>query len=149
MRENGRYSTQIFRIKNLKFPETPDHFFVSAYHTMEMSLVDLYRETRNKKSVEERNKAWAEFYGRISYTFLGLPLLLLGLPLLLLVYRKWGRDLSLAIPVSCGMAFACWGIWATLQSLAKASYLNPLIAAGSIHLLMGIAGFLLLLREDL
>ena len=80
--------------------------------------------------------------------FLGLPLLLLGLPLLLLVYRKWGRDLSLAIPVSCGMAFACWGVWATLQSLAKASYLNPLTAAVSVHLVMGIAGFLLLLRED-
>jgi lipopolysaccharide export system permease protein len=67
---------------------------------------------------------------------------------LLLVYRKWGRDLSLAIPVSCGMAFACWGVWATLQSLAKASYLNPLTAAVSVHVVMGIAGLLLLVRED-
>ena len=76
-------------------------------------------------------------------------MLLLGLPLLLLVYRKWGRDLSLAIPVSCGMAFASWGVWATMQSLAKASYLNPLLAAVLIHLIIGLAGFLLLLREDI
>ena len=46
------------------------------------------------------------------------------------------------------MAFACWGVWATLQSLAKASYLNPLAAAVSVHVVIGIAGFLLLLRED-
>ena len=148
-RKNDRYATQIFKIRNLSFPETPEHFFVPAYHTMELSLTDLYRETRNKKSAEEANKAWAEFYGRISYTFLGLPLLLLGLPLLLLVYRKWGKDLSLAIPVSCGMAFACWGVWATMQSLAKASYLNPLLAAVLIHLLIGVAGLLLLVREDI
>ena len=147
-RDGGAYSTKVFRVRNLDFPEKPDSFFVPAYHTMELSLVDLFLETKNKRSPEETTKAWAEFYGRISYTFLGLPLLLLGLPLLLLVYRKWGRDLSLAIPVSCGMAFACWGVWATLQSLAKASYLNPLTAAVSVHLVMGIAGFLLLLRED-
>jgi lipopolysaccharide export system permease protein len=144
----GAYPTQVFRIRNLEFPEKPDSFFVPAYHTMELSLVELFLETKNKRSPEETTKAWAEFYGRISYTFLGLPLLLLGLPLLLLVYRKWGRDLSLAIPVSCGMAFACWGVWATLQSLAKASYLNPLAAAVSVHVVIGIAGFLLLLRED-
>ncbi len=148
-REGGRFATQIFKIRNLPFPETPEHFFVPAYHTMELSLTDLYREARNKKSKEEANKAWAEFFGRISYTFLGFPLLLLGLPLLLLVYRKWGRDLSLAIPVSCGMAFASWGVWATMQSLAKASYLNPLLAAVLIHLIIGLAGFLLLLREDI
>ena len=144
----GAYPTQVFRIRNLEFPEKPDSFFVPAYHTMELSLVDLFLETKNKRSPEETTKAWAEFYGRISYTFLGLPLLLLGLPLLLLVYRKWGRDLSLAIPVSCGMAFACWGVWATLQSLAKASYLNPLAAAVSVHVVIGITGFPLLMRED-
>lgn len=146
---NDRFATRVFKIRNINFPEAPEIFFVPAYHSMELSLVDLYKETRHKNSPEETNRALAEFYGRISYTFLGLPLLLIGLPLLLLVYRKWGRDLSLAIPVSCGMAFACWGIWATLQSLAKASYLNPLIAAAAVHLFMGCMGVYLLVREDL
>jgi lipopolysaccharide export system permease protein len=143
-----RFAQQVFKEQNFTFPEAPSDFFVPAYHTMELSLLDLYKETRHTKSVEDRNKAWADFYGRISYTFLGLPLLLLGLPMLLLVYRKWGRDLSLAIPVSCGMSFVCWGAYTTLQSLAKASYLHPLAAALSIHLVVGCFGLLLLVRED-
>ena len=77
-----------------------------------------------------------------------MPLLLLGLPLLLLVYRKWGRDLSLAIPVSCGMAFVSWGLYTTLQSLAKAGYIPPLAAAVSVHLVVSCLGIFLLMRED-
>ena len=145
---NTRFANQVFKEQNFTFPEMPSDFFVPAYHTMELSLFELYQETRHAKSAEERNKAWADFYGRISYTFLVLPLLLLGLPMLLLVYRKWGRDLSLAIPVSCGLAFVCWGAYTTLQSLAKASYLNPLTAAISIHLVIGCLGIMLLVRED-
>lgn len=146
---NTRFAQQIFNERNLALPETPDDFFVPAYRTMELSLLELYKETKHTKSKEDRNKAWTEFFGRISYTLLGLPLLLLGLPLLLMVYRKWGRDLSLAIPVSCGMAFVCWGVYTTLQSLAKASYLNPLTAALSVHLVVGSLGLLLLVREDM
>ncbi len=142
------YHTEIFSVRDFGFPEKPADFFVPEYRALELSLIGLYREALRQDSPEEAQKAWAEFYGRISYTLLGLPLLLLGLPLLLLIYRKWGRDLSLAIPVSCGLAFGCWGVWATLQSLAKAGYLNPLAAAVSIHLLMGLAGIILLIRED-
>jgi len=144
----ARFATEVFKEQRFDFPEQPEDFFVPAYRSMELSLVELYKETQHARSDEERNKAWAEFYGRISYTFLGLPLLLLGLPLLLQVYRKWGRDLSLAIPVSCGMAFVCWGVYTTLQSLAKASYLPPLAAALSVHLVVGCLGLYLLVRED-
>jgi lipopolysaccharide export system permease protein len=144
-----QYNTEVFRFKWRDFPESPDSFFVPAYRSMELSLLELYQETKNTNSKEESNRAWAEFFGRISYTTLGLPLLLLGLPLLLLVYRKWGRDLSLAIPVSCGMAFLCWGAWVILQSLAKASYMNPLAAAICVHLVVGTAGLILLVREDI
>lgn len=142
------FKTKLFTSQVFNFKEKPDDFFVPEYHTLELSLLDLYRATRHQNSEDETNMAWANFYGRVSYTLLGLPLLFLGLPLLLIVYRKWGRDLSLAVPASCGMAFACWGIWGTMQSLAKAGYLPPVIAALSIHLLMGIFGFILLLREE-
>lgn len=144
----GEYITETFTRRIFFFPEKPADFFISEYHSMELSLTGLYQEALNSRSPDERNKAWAEFYGRISYTMLGLPLLLLGLPLLLFVYRTWGRDLSLAIPVSCGMAFAFWGLWGTLQSLAKANYINPFLAASSIHILVSILGIVLLLRED-
>ncbi len=142
------FSHHIFKERTLDFSESPSDFFVPPYHTMELSLVGLYQETKHTRSKEENNKAWADFYGRISYVLLGLPLLLLGLPLLLLVYRKWGRDLSLAIPVSCGMAFVCWGAQTTLQSLARASYFPPLAAALSVHLVIGSLGLFLLMRED-
>jgi lipopolysaccharide export system permease protein len=145
----GQFTTEVFDARSFPFKEKPSDFFLPKLRSSEMSIVELHREAkRGKQSKEEQAAAWAEFYGRISYILLGLPLLLLGLPLLLMVYRKWGRDLSLAVPVSCGMAFACWGIWAILQSLAKAAYFNPLAAALSVHLLVGLAGLFLLLRED-
>ncbi|MGX9726344.1 MAG: LptF/LptG family permease [Candidatus Electronema sp. VV] len=145
----GTFKTEIFGWRSFPFQEKPADFFLPQLRSSELSILELYREAlRGKQSKEEKAAAWAEFYGRVSYILLGLPLLLLGLPLLLLVYRKWGRDLSLAVPVSCGMAFACWGIWAILQSLAKAAYLNPLAAALSVHLTMGALGLLLLMKED-
>ncbi len=145
---NQRMTTEIFTERRFNFAETPDDFFVPAYRSMELSLVQLYQETRHARSEDEHTRALTNFYGRISYTLLGLPLLLLGLPLLLAVYRAWGRDLSLAIPVSCGMAFVCWGAYTTLQSLAKAGYVPPLMSAICIHLVVGGVGYFLLLRED-
>lgn len=144
----GHYATEIFSKRHFGFTKRPADFFVPEYHSLELSLVGLFLNAKHQRSKEDANRAWAEFYGRIAYILLGPPLLLLGLPLLLIVYRKWGRDLSLAIPVSCGLAFFCWGIWATMQSLAKANYLNPLLAATTVHLLIGLTGIYLLLRED-
>ncbi len=147
--DGGGFRSETFNSRGFRFAQKPADFFVPQYHNYELSLLELYREAlRGKQSPEDRVLAWAQFYSRISYILLGLPLLLLGLPLLLTVYQKWGRDLSLAVPVSCGMAFVCWGIWAILQSLAKADYLNPLLASLSIHLAVGAAGLFLLMRED-
>ncbi|GAB4346753.1 MAG: hypothetical protein Kow0089_24200 [Desulfobulbaceae bacterium] len=146
--EEGRLRTRVFRYQEFDFSEKPSDFFVPEYRSRELSLVGLYREAKLKESIVEARKAWTELYGRISYTLLGFPLLLVGLPLLLIVYRRWGRDLSLAVPVSTGLAFVCWGLWGTQQSLAKAGYLSPFLAATSIHILIGTTGVILLLRED-
>ncbi len=143
------FNTEIFKHREFDFTEQPSDFFVPEYRSKELSLTGLFLDAKRQQTEAETNKAWAEFYGRISYTLLGLPLLLVGLPLLLIVYRRWGRDLSLAIPVSCGLAFVCWGLWGTQQSLAKANYLSPFLAASSIHLIIGTVGIFLLLREDI
>lgn len=144
----GSYPSEIFRVRHFDFPHQPADFFVPQYHSLELSLTGLFLEASRDQTEEEGARAWAEFFGRLFYILLGLPLLLLGLPLLLIVYRKWGRDLSLAIPASCGLAFICWGLWATLQSFAKTGYLNPLLAATSVHIVIGSIGLYLLLRED-
>jgi len=146
--QDDSFTTEVFGKKIFHFQEKPSNFFVPKYHSLELSLTGLYQEARQKQAPDEKNKAWTEFYGRISYILLGVPLLVLGLPLLLFVYRAWGRDLSLAIPVSCGLAFGCWGAWGTLQSLAKAGYIHPLPASFSIHILITTVGIILLLRED-
>lgn len=146
--KNNDFTTELFRKREFSFPENPDTFFIPQYQTMELSLLELYREIKRQRSPDDIKRGWSIFWGRISYTLLGIPLLLLGLPLLLIVYRRWGRDLSLAVPASCGMAFACWGTWGALQSLAKTGYLPPLFAAMCVHLIMGAIGFLLLRRED-
>jgi len=146
--DQDTFITNIFKERRFNIPDNPEDFFIPEYRSLELSLTGLFLDAKRKTSKSEANKAWAEFYGRIFYILLGLPLLLLGLPILLIVYRKWGRDLSLAIPVSCGLAFVCWGLWGTLNSLAKASYLSPLIAACTVHIVIGLAGIYLLLRED-
>jgi lipopolysaccharide export system permease protein len=143
------FKTEIFKVRRFDFSEQPSDFFVPEHRSKELSLTGLFMDTKHQQTEADLNKAWTEFFGRISYTLLGLPLLLVGLPLLLIVYRKWGRDLSLAIPVSCGLAFVCWGLWGTQQALAKAGYLSPFLAASSVHLVIGSIGIFLLLREDI
>jgi len=147
-REEFSCSVTPFPEKAVEFQQRPEDFFVPEYRTHELSLVDLYRNARNQKAPAEAAKAWSDFYGRLSYITLGLPLVLLGLPLLLFVYRRWGRDLSLAIPASCGLAFVCWGWWGIMQSFAKAGYLHPAIAAITLHLVLGGGGLWLLSREN-
>ena len=46
------------------------------------------------------------------------------------------------------MAFVAWGLWGALQSLARADYINPLLAAVIIHLFFGSAGLFLLYRQN-
>ena len=127
--ENNVFKTRLFEIKGARFPESPENFLIPEYESAEMSLTDLFFDIGKQEVPADATKARAEFYGRISYLLLGLPLLLLGLPILILSYQKWGKDLSIAIPVSCGIAFVAWGSWGAMQSLAKAGYMMSIPAA--------------------
>jgi lipopolysaccharide export system permease protein len=147
-RAEKKYDILIFDDRQIKLPESPELFFVPEYKSAEMSITDLYRDISRKDTESEKVKAWAEFFSRLSYVLLGLPLILLGLPILILSYQKWGRDLSVAIPASCGMAFIAWGLWGALQSLARADYLSPLFAATIVHCVLAAAGLFLLQQQD-
>ncbi len=143
-----RYTIQNILHWETKLPEKPVDFLVTEDKMAEMSLTDLYRETGKKDTASQTREAWQSLYSRLSYILLGIPLLLLGLPLLMIFYQKWGKDLAIAIPASCGMAFVAWGFWGALQSLATAGYLPPLVAAVSIHIVFSAVGLLLLRRQD-
>lgn len=147
-KEDNSYTYRMFERQKIVLPESPDDFFVPEYRATELSLTELYREAHSRVNQEQRIVAWANFSSRLSYILLGLPLLLLGLPVLMVTYRRWGRDLAVAIPASCMLAFVAWGLWGAMQSLAKAGYLSPLISATVIHLAFAMLGILLLKRED-
>lgn len=145
---SGSYRIATFDSRQLTLPEQPEDFLIPANKSAEQSLTDLYQEAVRSKVDHERRVGWTNFLGRVSYVFLGIPLLLLGLPILLYSYRKWGRDLSVAIPVSCGLAFFAWGIWGALQSLALAGYISPLVAALAMHTVFSLTGIFLLIKND-
>jgi lipopolysaccharide export system permease protein len=147
-RADKKYEIQIFDDRQIKLPESPEMFFVPEYKSAEMSLTDLYKDISRKDTDSEKAMALAEFFGRLSYVLLGLPLILLGLPILILSYQKWGRDLSIAIPASCGMAFIAWGLWGALQSLARVDYIPPLFSATIVHFVFAAAGLYLLYKQD-
>ncbi len=142
------YAIADFAEKDFSFKEKPTSFLVPVNKGAEYSLSDLYWETERAETEYEKQTAWTNFTGRISYLLLGIPLLLLGLPFLLFSYRKWGKDLSIATLVSCGLAFFAWGVWGALQSLAIAGYISPFIAAGGLHLIFIMTGLYLLRKAD-
>ena len=142
------YATEMFGARNFYFPETPEDFLIPEYESAEMSLTGLFADIGEQETSDDKTIARAEFYSRVSYLILGIPLLLLGLPILILSYRKWGRDLSIAIPVSCGMAFLAWGAWGALQSLAKTGYIPAIPAALSVHIVFSLFGMYLLKMQD-
>lgn len=145
--ESGEYQIKIFDHLSLDLPETPELFFIPPYKSIEMTISQLWAQTR-APATRDDPEIRQQLHGRLSYMFLGLPLLLLGLPILIIVHQKWERDISLAIPASCVLAFAAWIGWGTCQSMAKAAYLNPVVAAWSIHLAIGGLGLFLLRRQN-
>ncbi|HSR36490.1 MAG TPA: LptF/LptG family permease [Desulfurivibrionaceae bacterium] len=147
MQPDNSHTVQLFATRTVPLPETPEDFFIPAYKAQEKSLSQLIGAAMatDKPTASE---AWALLHKKLSYIFLGLPLLLLGLPVLLAMHRTRGRDLALAIPVSCGLAFAAWGVWSATQSMAHAAYLPPTLASWSIHLLGGGLGIYLIRRYD-
>ncbi len=144
----GGYVIVNFELKMEPLKESPEDFLIPENQAAEMSLSDLFLATEQADTDHQRQKTWATFLGRISYLVLGIPLLFIGLPILLYSYRKWGRDLSVAIPVSCGLAFLAWGIWGALQSLAITGYISPIIAAVALHLFFLLSGLVLLAKND-
>lgn len=148
LQEDGTYRISTFRVRKFLFQERPENFLIPANKQAELSLSELFQEIKRSDVEHQVRKAWTNFLGRFSYIFLGIPLLLLGLPILLFSYRKWGRDLSVAIPMSCGLAFLAWGIWGALQSLAITGYISPLLAAVGLHVLFSLSGFFLLIKND-
>ncbi|NTV12935.1 MAG: YjgP/YjgQ family permease [Desulfobulbaceae bacterium] len=145
---DGGYLVAPFENLQLTLPDSPEEFFIPAYRAEEAPLSEQWRaawQTATEAGVQAR----AKLHMRLSYIFLGLPLVLLGLPILIIINQRWRRDLSVAIPISCIMAFFAWGWWSAAQSLIKIYHLDPLLTSWSLHLLVGGLGLLMLKRQDI
>ncbi|MEJ2689422.1 MAG: LptF/LptG family permease [Deltaproteobacteria bacterium] len=136
---------QMFAKQFASLPEGPDKLLVPPYKTKELSLSALYRMAWSQPD-EQSYKARLQFFEKLSYITLGLPLLLIGLPILLLICRSHKRDLSIAVPASCLLAFVVWAIWGVLQSLAKTSHIHIFVAAWLLHVVIIASGILFMRR---
>lgn len=146
--DEGKYRTTTFTRMEIQLPEHPEEFFQPPYALTEIPPSVLLARALAPEDSPRRHEARLELHKKVSYIFLGLPLLLVGIPLLLVMHQGRGRDLALAIPASCIMAFIAWGLWSISQALAGAGHLPPGLAAWLIHLLTGAFGFYFILRQD-
>lgn len=135
-----------FERRQLALPEEPADFFIPPYALSERALSTLFSQATASADTPQRRQARLAIQHKISYIFLGLPLLLIGIPLLLAMSRGRGRDLALAIPAASFLAFITWGLWSFGQSLAAAGQLPPFIAAWALHLLAAGGGWYLIKR---
>lgn len=142
----GNFQITVFTTMSQEFTEKPADFFLPPYKQQEKTLAELGKGAWS--GTFTRTADLIEFHKRLSYIFLGFPLLLLGIPVLLAMHKTRGRDLALAIPVSCGLAFTAWGFWSATQSMANAAYLPPAIASWSIHILATVIGVFLIRRHN-
>jgi len=146
--ERGDFTISTQPRLDLTLPDSPADFFLPEYTIDEMSLTELYRAAKGYGGGIAPAAARLKLHEKLSYLFLGLPLLLLGMPVVLLVHRRWGHDLSVGVPMSCGLAFAAWGGWAALQALVRAGHMPPLAGALTVHVLAASLGTYLLLLQD-
>ena len=142
----NQYTITVFDITHLALPETPEEFFSPTYQASEQPISILLANIFDRKS--DSLAAQVDFHSRLSFIFLGIPLIFIGLPVVLIINQKWRQDLTLAIPASCGLAFAAWSWWSTAQSMAKADYLHPIVAAWAMPLIICPLGFWLLKKQE-
>lgn len=153
--EEGQIRTEWPEVKvepftqtTLALPEKAAVFFAPIALDFEQPLVTLARRAVNHDQPGHR-QAVLDLNRRLSFLFLGLPLLCLALPILLRfdVGRTIGINLAFAIPVSAGLAFLVWGVWSGLQALAQTAAIPIVAASWSIHLLCLAGGTILMGRR--
>jgi len=144
----GGYRVTNFDRQEFSLPDQPKDFFIPAYKEEETPISSNFREAREAPPDLSR-AARIKLNLQLSYIFLGLPLVLLGLPILIIINQRWRRDLSVAIPISCIMAFTAWGWWSAAQALLKVYPLDPLLTSWSLHLVAGGLGLFILKKQDI
>jgi len=138
-RRDGPWNIEIFEENNLPLPVRPDDFFQPATRTSHLSLWQLFLA-----SMHEDSQRLIELHNRLSFIFLGLPLLILTLPVMLILQHRFNWEMAITVPFSTIFAFTAWALWNSGQALSKAAILGPFIASWTMHLILLTTGGLLL-----
>lgn len=136
---DGDYTISLFDRLDFPLPNTPAEFFIPEYRVKELSLYQLHQNAVAALKTGEP-QGLIDINQRFSFIFLGIPLLVLALPALLYAHQKWQKELTMAVPMSCAIAFIAWGAWSATQSLSQAAYLNPFVASWTIHVVLLLGG---------
>jgi lipopolysaccharide export system permease protein len=135
-----------FDTLTLDLNESPADFFTPTFRPGEHSISELW--TRTSDGLGRSPAMLLDLHSRLSFIFLGIPLLLFAIPITTHIHHKWKRDLTVAIPFSCALAFMVWGIWSALQAMAKLSIISPLAGSWCVHILASIIAFIWIGRQN-
>lgn len=144
---NGSYAIDVFSDKKIQLSDNPKDFFMPPYQGKQTSISKLLRQWFTGDTIEA-HRAMIEVNKRLSFIFLGIPLLILAIPLMLFMHSRLKGDLAMTIPFSCGLAFGAWALWNGGQALSHAGQINPIPASWSIHIILTASGFFLLWRQN-
>jgi lipopolysaccharide export system permease protein len=147
LNENASYTIDVFSNKEIQLPDNPEDFFMPPYHGNQTSISQLLRQWF-AGNTPEAHLAMIEANKRLSFIFLGIPLLILAIPIMLFMHGRLKGDLAITIPSSCGLAFGAWALWNGGQALSHAGQINPVPASWSIHIILAASGFFLLWKQN-
>lgn len=141
---DGSYNIEVFPEMVKTLPDIPSDFFMPPYQSDRLSISQLIRQWL--KGGQDTDRTMIELHRRLSFIFLGIPLLIIAIPAMLLIHSRLRADLAITIPASCTLAFGAWALWNGGQALSQAGHINPIMASWSIHVLLTVSGFFLLWR---
>ncbi len=133
---NNDFDITMFNTLTLDLDAAPADFYIPIFRPEEHPLSELW--TRSQDNSEQSPALLLELHAKLSFMLLGIPLLLFAIPITTHIHHKWGRDLTVAIPLSCGLAFLVWGLWSALQSMVKLTLLSPIIGSWSVHIVTSL-----------
>lgn len=142
----GRFNISMFKKLNAHLNAKPEDFYTPTFLPAEHSFSELW--TRSRPGAEQYATMRKQLHARFSFVFLGIPLLLFAIPITSHIHNQWGRDLTVAVPLSCGLAFVVWGLWSALQSMVSLSILSPILGSWSVHLFTALVATIWIRRQN-